>query len=60
MNIHLYTKTSLNKRVRIPKGQSKMDNEEKLATQGTQDERNTKQKHNTIMCPIPLSAKQML
>ena len=28
----------LNKRQRIPKGQSKKDNPEKLATQGTQDE----------------------
>ena len=27
-----------NKRQRIPKGQLKMDNPEKLATQGTQDE----------------------
>jgi hypothetical protein len=25
-----------------------MDNREKLVTQGTQDERKTKQKHNTI------------
>ena len=31
-----------NKRQRIPKGQSKKDNPEKLATQGTQDE----EKHN--------------
>ena len=30
--------TDVNKRQRIPKGQSKMDNPEKLATQGTQDE----------------------
>ena len=29
--------TPVNKRQRIPKGQSKMDNAEKLATQGTQD-----------------------
>ena len=28
----------LNKRQRTPKGQSKLDNPEKLATQGTQDE----------------------
>ena len=36
----------LNKRYRIQKGQSKMDNLEKLATQGTQDE--DKQNKNTI------------
>ena len=35
---------ALNKRQRIPKGQSKMDNPEKLATQGTQDE----ERRNTI------------
>ena len=36
----------VNKRQRIPKGQSKMDNPEKLATYGTQDtgRRQTKQK----------------
>ena len=33
-----------NKRWRIPKGQSKMDNQEKLETWGTQDE----EKHSTI------------
>ena len=34
----------LYKRQRIPKGQSKMDNSEKLATQGTQyEEKNTTQ-----------------
>ena len=37
-----------NKRQRIPKGQSKMDNLENLATHGTQDEEKTNQKHNTI------------
>ena len=39
----------LNKRQRIPKGQSKIDNPEKLATYGTQDtrRRQTKQKHYT-------------
>ena len=36
----------INKRQRIPKGQSKKDNPEKMAKQGTQDEE--KQKHNTI------------
>ena len=35
----------LNKRKRIPKGQSKMYNPEKLATQGAQDEE--KQNKNT-------------
>ena len=35
---------SFNKRQRIPEGQTKMDNLEKLATQCTQDE----EKHNTI------------
>ena len=35
----------VNKRQRIPKGQSKKDNPEKLATQGTQDEE--KQNKNT-------------
>ena len=33
-----YTRHRTNKRQRIPKWQSKMDNPEKLATQGTQDE----------------------
>ena len=37
-----------NKRQRVPKRQSKIDNLEKLATLGTQDEEKTKQKHNTI------------
>ena len=32
---------SVNKRQRIPKGQSKKNNPEKLATQGTQDEENS-------------------
>jgi hypothetical protein len=42
--------TILNKRQRILKGQSKMDNPEKLETLGKQDtrRRQTKQKHNTI------------
>ena len=38
----------VNKRQRIPKGQSKKDNPEKGATQGTQDEEKTKKKYNTI------------
>ena len=38
-----------NKHLRIPKGQSKINNPEKLATYGTQDEeKNTKKLHN--MC----------
>jgi hypothetical protein len=37
-----------NKRPRVPKWQSKIDNSEKLATHGTQDEEKTKQKHNAI------------
>ena len=39
-----------NKRQRIPKGQSKMDNPETQATQRTQDtgRRRAKQKHNSI------------
>ena len=40
---------SINKRQRIPKGQSQMDNPEKLATLGTQDEEKLKKKnHNTL------------
>ena len=35
----------VNKLQRIPNVQSKMDNPEKLATKGTQEETNTKQKH---------------
>jgi len=38
-----YISIPLNKRQRIPKWQSKLDNQEKLATQGTQD----KQSKNT-------------
>ena len=34
-----YTRHRTNKRQGIPKGQSKIDNPEKLATQGTQDTR---------------------
>ena len=40
-----YTRHRTNKCQRIAKGQSKMDNPEKLATQGTQDE--DKQNNNT-------------
>ena len=38
----------INKRQRISKGQSKMDNPEKLTTQGTQDEEKTNQIHKAI------------
>ena len=37
-------------------GQKQMDNPEKLATQGTQDEDEQKNKHN--MCWIPLCANK--
>ena len=37
-----------NKRYRKPKGQSRMDNTEKLSTLGTQDEEKENKKHNTI------------
>ena len=37
----------LNKRQRIPKGQSKMDNPQKLATQCTQDEKTKTKTENT-------------
>jgi hypothetical protein len=37
----------LYKRKKIPKGQSKIDNSEKLATQGTQDNEKQNKKHNT-------------
>ena len=38
----------LYKRQRIPKKQSKMDNSEKLTTQGKQDDEWQNKKHNTI------------
>ena len=38
----------IDKGQRIPKGQSKMDNPEKLAAQGTLDEDKQNKKHNTI------------
>jgi len=37
----------VNKRERKPKGQSRMDNPEKLAIFGTQDEDKQSKKHNT-------------
>ena len=40
----------VNKDKRIPKGQSKMGNLEKLATQGKQDEE--KQRKNTTQCVL--------
>jgi hypothetical protein len=44
-----YVMSSVYKRTRIPKGQTKMDYSEKLAPLGTQDTewRQTKQKHTT-------------
>ena len=43
--LNLYGFNYVNKRQRIPKGQSKMDNPDKLATQATQDK--DKQNKNT-------------
>ena len=43
-NLEMTPKLMSNKRQRIPKVQSKMDDPNKLATQGTQDE----DKYNTI------------
>ena len=40
----------LNKRQRIPNGQSKMNNPEKLATQGTKDGKKTQ--HNMSWTPL--------
>ena len=47
-------KQVLNKRQRIPKGQSKMDNPEKLTTLGTQDEekQSKKSQHNMLHTTI--------
>ena len=45
-----------NKRQRIQKGQSKMDNQEKLATQGTQDEE--KQNKNTTQYVLDTTIRQ--
>ena len=45
MKIAILSKNG-NKRQRIPKGQSKMDNAEKLATQSIQDDEKQQQKHN--------------
>ena len=44
--------TPLNKPQRIPKGQSKMDSQEKVATQGIQDEE-TQTKKKNIWVYIP-------
>ena len=50
-------KNKTNKRYRIPNGQSKMDNSEKLATQGNKTKKNkTKTQYN--MCWTPLSASK--
>ena len=45
-----------NKRQRIPKGQSKMDNTEKLATQSTQDEE--KGNKNTTQCVLDITMRK--
>ena len=48
-DIDVYESEQLsNKRQRKPKGQSKMDNLEKLTTQVTQDEENKTEKNNII------------
>ena len=46
----------LNKRQRIPKGQSKIENPEKLESQGKQDEQQQKNQHN--MCWTPYYANK--
>ena len=52
-------KQVLNKRQRIPKGQSKMDNPEKLTTLGTQDEekQSKKSQHNMLHTTIRKQAQ---
>ena len=53
----LFLAYNLNKRQRIPKGQSNMDNSEKLALWGTQDEE--KQDKNTTQYVLdPLHANK--
>ena len=49
---------SINERQRIPKGQSKMDNPEKLATQGAQYEDKIKTKDTHNMCWASLCANK--
>jgi hypothetical protein len=46
-----------NKRYKIPKEQSKMDNSEKPSTQGTHARREVKQKQHNI-CSTPLYANK--
>ena len=46
----------INKHQRIPKGQSKMDNPEKPATHGTQDEE--KQNKNTTQCALETTIRK--
>ena len=46
----------MNKHQRIPKGQSKMDNPEKLTTRGTQDEE--KQNKNTTQCVLETTIRK--
>ena len=49
-------RTAINKRQRIQKGQSKMDNPEKLAIQGTQDEE--KQNKNTTQYVLDTTTRK--
>ena len=51
-------KILLIKRQKIPKGQAIMDNPEKLATYGTQDEKKQKTKTQHKMCWTPLYANK--
>ena len=46
----------INKHYRIPKGQSKMDNPEKLATYGTQDKE--KQNKYTTQCALDTTKRK--
>ena len=49
-------KFTLDKHQRIPKGQSQLDNAEKLATSGTQDDE--KQNENTTQTQTAISRRQ--
>ena len=52
----VHKKQAENKRQRIPKGKLKMDNPEKLATQGTQDEE--KQNKNTTQYVLDTTMRE--
>ena len=58
--VHQPCQREENKRQRKPKGQSRMDNPQKLVTLGAQDLRpgRTKQKPQHNMCCIPLNANK--